>query len=121
MNIKQFLFSWEGRISRSNIWLKYFVPYFIITIILSTLDNLLGFIIQSNGQPIPVLTTVFTLLFIYPSIIISIKRCHDRNRSGWFLLLSIIPLVNIWILIELYFLKGTLGNNKYGSDPLVKL
>ncbi|GHU87403.1 hypothetical protein AGMMS49941_10860 [Deferribacterales bacterium] len=54
------------------------------------------------------------ILFINPLI----KRCHDRNRSGWFILLFLVPIVNLWAIIELGFLRGTVGDNKYGCDPL---
>jgi len=58
------------------------------------------------------------LLFLYPSIVICIKRLHDPDHAGWFYLLFFVPLVNIWIGIELYFLRGTEGANRFGPDPL---
>jgi len=61
---------------------------------------------------------ILIILSFYPGIAGTIKRAHDRNRSGWFILLSIIPFVNIWVTIELNFLKGTSGDNDYGVDPL---
>ena len=42
---------------------------------------------------------------------------HDRNHSVWYILLNIIPIIGIIFLIDLYFLKGTDGTNKYGADP----
>jgi uncharacterized membrane protein YhaH (DUF805 family) len=63
-------------------------------------------------------TGVFCLVILYPTLAVIARRCHDRNRSGWFQLLGLIPLVNIWVMIELGCLKGTSGDNKYGPDPL---
>jgi hypothetical protein len=57
------------------------------------------------------------LALLYSYIAVLIKRCHDRNRSGLFLLLSLIPLLNFWPWIELWFLKGTPGRNQYGEEP----
>jgi uncharacterized membrane protein YhaH (DUF805 family) len=47
-----------------------------------------------------------------------IKRSHDRDRSGWFILLFLVPLLNLWPLIELLFLRGTIGSNRFGPDPV---
>jgi uncharacterized membrane protein YhaH (DUF805 family) len=58
------------------------------------------------------------LVSFYPTLAVSVKRCHDRGRSAWFLLLWLLPLVNIWVAIELGCLKGTTGPNVYGEDPL---
>jgi uncharacterized membrane protein YhaH (DUF805 family) len=58
------------------------------------------------------------LIFMWPMLAIQIKRCHDRNRSGWFMLVFLIPLVNLWPAIEIAFLKGTDGPNRFGDDPL---
>jgi len=116
MSIANFLFSHKGRISRSTYWLKYFVPYLVIYIVAVVIDKNLGMFDPRTG--IGTLSTIFSLLALYPSIIISIKRCHDRNRTGWFTLVGLIPLVNLWYLVEIGFLKGTTGSNKYGPDPL---
>lgn len=46
-----------------------------------------------------------------------IKRCHDRNRCGWFLLVALIAIVNLWYWTEILFLKGTDGENRFGPEP----
>jgi uncharacterized membrane protein YhaH (DUF805 family) len=55
---------------------------------------------------------------MYASIAMLIKRSHDRNRSGHFIWLMFIPIINLWPAIELSFFKGTEGPNKFGDDPL---
>ena len=47
-----------------------------------------------------------------------VKRVHDLDRPWWFILLMVIPLLNIWLLIDIHFTKGTTGINRYGRDPL---
>lgn len=59
-------------------------------------------------------------LTFWPTLALNVKRCHDRNRTGWFVLLAFLPLLSIWYLIEIVFLRGTEGNNYYGSDPLLE-
>ena len=54
-------------------------------------------------------------LALIPSIIVYIKRFHDRDKSGWWVLIGLIPIIGaIWLLIELGFLKGTDGPNRFG-------
>lgn len=50
---------------------------------------------------------------------IEVKRCHDRGRSGWFLLINFIPIIGaLWLWVELCFLRGTKGPSRFGPDPL---
>jgi uncharacterized membrane protein YhaH (DUF805 family) len=72
------------------------------------------------SEGIGVVSGLFVLLALYTSIAVAVKRCHDRDRSGWFLLVGIIPLINLWVLVELGFMRGTVGSNRYGSDPLTE-
>lgn len=116
MTYAQLLFSFDGRISRSPYWLKYNLPVMVVALVCWVLDNLLGTSFQPGS--IGVIYVIFILLNIYPYLAVNVKRCHDRGRSGWFLLVMLIPLVNLWPSIELGFLRGTLGPNQYGSDPL---
>ncbi len=47
-----------------------------------------------------------------------VKRFHDRDKSAWWLLVGFVPVLGpIWLLIELGFLRGTIGANRYGPDP----
>lgn len=66
---------------------------------------------------------VYLLLALATSIaalLAGAKRAHDRNKTGWFVLLYFVPLLNIWPFIELFFLPGTAGDNRYGNDPLAR-
>ena len=125
MSLSKLYFSLEGRISRSTYWLKFMLPYIVLYIIAVFLDMQdIQAQMQANPEafnPAMVVmkySLIFSLVMLYPSIAVGVKRCHDRNRTGWFLLISLIPLVNLWVLVELWFLKGTTGANNYGEDPL---
>ncbi|TJX50878.1 MAG: DUF805 domain-containing protein, partial [Mesorhizobium sp.] len=62
---------------------------------------------------------LFALASIYFAIALYAKRWHDRNKSGWWTLIGLIPIIGgIWLLVELGILEGTRGANQYGSDPL---
>ena len=113
-SLSNLLFSTEGRITRSTYWLFSFA-YFVLSIIAIVIDLLIGTFDDSTG--IGLFTTILALAGAFPAIAVQVKRLHDRDRSGWFLLLGIIPFVSIWVGIELGFLQGTSGSNQYGPDP----
>jgi uncharacterized membrane protein YhaH (DUF805 family) len=106
------LFQFDGRINRAKFWAgvgALLVGYFVIAILFSAIDS---------GAVRGILGILY-LAFIWPSLAISIKRWHDRDKSGWWVLIGFIPLIGgIWALIETGFLEGTKGPNQYGPDPL---
>lgn len=106
---KPFLLNYEGRINRQRYW-AFFLLYLAGLIVASILDAILG---------LGLFTLLFVLAAIYPSIIVSIKRWHDRGKSGWWILIGLIPIIGgIWAFVECGCLKGTDGPNAYGADPL---
>jgi uncharacterized membrane protein YhaH (DUF805 family) len=64
--------------------------------------------------------TLYLLAVLIPSIALSIRRLHDRDKSGWWFLLAFIPLIGALILLVWFALPGTAGNNRFGPDPLAK-
>lgn len=113
-SIGVFLFSPSGRISRSQYWLKWVLPVIVIVMVL------ILSIVAASDDPLIIATVmpIIDLILLWPSIAILIKRSHDRDRSGWFILLFLVPLLNLWPAIELLFLRGTIGANRYGADPV---
>ena len=90
----------------------YYVPLIIGYIIVSTTSNVLG-----EEVAIIILCLVGLVLF-WSLIAIQVKRWHDRDKSGWWILINFIPIVGAWALIENGFLRGTEGKNRFGEDPL---
>jgi uncharacterized membrane protein YhaH (DUF805 family) len=112
----QLYFSASGRISRSTFWLRFYVPAMVITMLAAMADIGLGTF--NKEFSVGLVGGVVGILLLYPCIIAYVKRSHDRNRSGWFVLLLLVPLVNFWPAVELLFLKGTDGPNRFGQDPV---
>jgi uncharacterized membrane protein YhaH (DUF805 family) len=54
---------------------------------------------------------------LYMWLAVNVKRCHDTGHSGWFVLLGLIPQVNIWYVVEVCFFAGQSGPNRFGPDP----
>lgn len=118
-SLGQFLFSARGRISRSQLWLKWVLPVVIVYIVLSLIARIAAAGDSTTIALIAsVLTVVFALFTIWPGIAINVKRAHDRDWSGWFILLLFVPILNVWPMIELLFLRGTGGGNRFGPDPV---
>ena len=131
--LTQMLFSFEGRMRRRDFWL--------CALALALAQWVLQSIISMMFFPFaPMAVSVYRdgyysywtgwwshvgpsfgligLLLLWPRLAIGVKRCHDRDKSGWWLLLSFIPVIGwIWLLIEFGFLDGTPGPNKYGPSP----
>ena|SRR3989339_1642209 len=105
----------NGRSRRAEYW--YFTLFnAIICIILSIIDVL---VISNSGTKITfgILSSIYSLAVLIPSIAVSIRRLHDIGKSGWMIFISLIPLIgSIWLLV-LMVTNGNPGENKYGSDP----
>ena len=116
MTISRALFSFSGRMCRSDYWLKGFLVLLPIGIV----NNILAYGVDNDGARM--VAMVIGILSIWPGFALIVKRLQDRDRSGWFALTLLIPFVGIifaiWILIEVWFLKGTDGPNRFGEDPL---
>lgn len=117
MDWKYLLTSFEGRINRAKFWAGVGV-LFVAGLIANVLDFILG--LQIGGTDgIGVLGLLFTLAAIYLALALYAKRWHDRNKSGWWSLIVLVPVLGpIWIIVELGILEGTRGANSYGPDPL---
>jgi len=106
-----FLLSFNGRACRSQYWLFYVLPSLIIGVVVAFLDAAIA---SGSGT----LSSLYALIALWPSLAVGVKRCHDRDMSGWWLLLLLIPLVGaIWGFIVLGCLRGTVGDNRFGPDP----
>lgn len=103
-----------GRARRKEYW--FFVLFnFIFAVVLAFIDGMIGTFDPETGYG--VLSGIYGLVVIIPGIAVTIRRLHDTDRSGWWLLILFIPLIGaIWLLV-LMVIDGTPGENQYGPDP----
>jgi len=124
--VKPGYFSFQGRIGRKTFWLSYVVS---LTVLILVAGIPFAFVFphgdfeSGNVNYMPAMAAGVVFFIVYIIVLIAmlsayVKRLHDRGRSGWFVLLNFVPIANIWILIEVGFLKGTTGPNDYGADPI---
>jgi uncharacterized membrane protein YhaH (DUF805 family) len=150
MNWTTLLFSFKGRINRGKYWLAVLIYMAVWTTFIAVslvwlgglnIDNLLSF--AGAGLLIWLVGLVLLVLETWSGLAVGVKRLHDRNKSGWWILLFwlgpgilggwqtatpdlgggvILSLaaaaIAIWAFVELGCLRGTPGPNQYGPDPL---
>jgi uncharacterized membrane protein YhaH (DUF805 family) len=108
--------TFSGRAQRSEYW-WYALFTFVTSIVLSILDGIL-FGVTAAGQSIGILSGLFSLAVLLPSIAVGVRRLHDLDKSGWWLLLALIPILGFLVLLYFFIQRGTEGPNRFGPDPL---
>jgi len=133
IDLPSLLFTFDGRINRAKYWLAvviYFVVLLIAAGLMFALPGMIGIILMG----------IIYLAVLVSGIAVGIKRLHDCDKSGWWLLVFyVVPsvlsaaatnmdasivlnlaslAVTIWGIVQLGFLRGTLGANRFGPDPI---
>mgnify|MGYP006288351715 CR=1 FL=1 len=104
----------RGRARRKEYWM-YLLVYVGLYILLMLVDALTGtFDLESERG---LLSGLFMLGTVVPSIAVAVRRLHDIDRSGWWLLLGLVPLVGQIVLLYFLIQEGDEGDNTYGPDP----
>ncbi len=96
----------SGRARRKEYWM-FFLFNLIIAFVLGFIEGIVGIALES-GQS--VLSTIYQLAVLIPTIAVGVRRMHDTDHSGWWLL---VPVANIVFAVS----EGTRGDNRFGSDP----
>ena len=96
----------EGRANRKEFWYSFLFNFIISTII--------GFIPGKGGL---IATIVWSLAVLLPTLGVAARRLHDINKSGWLLLIALIPLIGEIILIIWWIKEGDKAENQYGPVP----
>lgn len=106
--------TFSGRAQRAEYW--YFFLFYILTFIgLSFIDGITGTFSEEAG--IGLLSGLYSLAILIPSLAVGVRRLHDTGRSGWWLLVGIIPLIGAIVLLIFFLQDSVPGDNLYGSNP----
>jgi uncharacterized membrane protein YhaH (DUF805 family) len=112
------LFKFDGRINRAKFWAGSILIWGIYTLWILAFVAAIS-VSSTAGAVIGFLGIMVWVLAIWGGLAISIKRWHDRGKSGWWIFIGAIPIIGgLWALIETGFLEGDLGPNQYGPNPL---
>lgn len=98
----------SGRSRRKEYWM-FFLFNIIIAVVLTVLEGLVG----SPG----ILAALYWLAVFIPGLAVSIRRLHDTDRSGWWLLVGFVPFIGVIVLLIFMVQDGTPGQNQYGASP----
>jgi uncharacterized membrane protein YhaH (DUF805 family) len=113
----------QGRSRRMEYWM-FTLGIVIVEVVLFALFFLLGGSRTSDGAPsamlwpMLIIVGILGLAIIVPAIAVQVRRFHDQDKSGWFVLLGFIPYVGGLIVLVFMCLPGTPGPNRFGPDPL---
>ena len=106
--------TFSGRARRKEYWM-FFLISALISIVLTLLDILLG--TYSVEYEAGLFSGLYSLLILIPSIAVVVRRLHDTDRSGWWILISLIPLIGVIVLFVFMCLDSQPGTNRFGANP----
>ncbi len=110
MSPMQILFSFRGRIPRKVFWLYGVGALLLFSVISMLLLGIAG-VEQRKAE------VIANALLIWPGLAIGAKRWHDRDRSGWWVLINLVPVIGFLVtLVVSGLLRGTEGPNRFGDD-----
>ncbi|MDH3738351.1 MAG: DUF805 domain-containing protein [Alphaproteobacteria bacterium] len=102
----------EGRACRSEYW------FFVLFAILGGLVTGVLDLVLFPGNQVSPINALFSLALFLPSLAVGARRLHDIDKSGFWLLLWLLPIIG-WIILIVWAIKrGDEANNRFGSDPL---
>lgn len=113
----------SGRAGRAEFW-WWVLFVFVVSMVLSVADIALFGTTVTTGSSVKgstdfsPLSTLFGLATLLPTISVTVRRLHDRDKSGWWWWLWLIPLIGMIILIVWLAVEGTRGANRFGPDPV---
>jgi uncharacterized membrane protein YhaH (DUF805 family) len=97
----------SGRARRSEYW-WWFVAYLIGAIVVGIIDGIIG---------TSILEFIYIIAVICPNLAVGVRRLHDTGKSGWWLLIGLIPLIGAIVLIVFFATDGDQLDNQYGPSP----
>ena len=104
----------DGRARRKEYWM--FTLFNLLILLLLLAVDVFSGLSNATGGFNP-LSTVYSMAVFLPGLAVTVRRLHDTDRSGWFILLGFIPCIGSIVLLVFYIEEGTKGSNKFGSDP----
>lgn len=109
-------FVFSGRARRKEFWMFVLIST-LISIALTFIDAVaFGYALDGSGG-IALTSSLYSLAVLIPTLAVWIRRLHDTDRTGWWVLLILLPIIGpLWLLV-LFCFEGTRGSNRFGVDP----
>ena len=110
ISLPQILFSFRGRVPRRLFWLYGVLGPMLVSVMAQMLLGIVG-VGERKAE------TLISIVLLWPCAAVAAKRWHDRDKSGWWVLITLVPVLGLlWSLVENGLLRGTIGPNRYGAD-----
>ena len=109
-------FVFDGRARRMEYW-TFGVINLVVYLVMAQLDHVTG--TWRPHSRVGLLSGIYLLAVLLPSLGVTVRRLHDTDRSGWWVLLGFVPVIGEIVLIVFMFLDGTPGSNAYGPNPKI--
>ena len=106
--------TFEGRARRKEYWF-YVLFYVLVLCGLALVDGLTGTFSEEAG--LGLLSGLFVLATLVPSLAVTVRRLHDTDRSGWWVLIGLVPIAGDLVLLVFTLMDSQPGANQYGSNP----
>jgi uncharacterized membrane protein YhaH (DUF805 family) len=106
----------RGRARRAEFW--WFMLFLMLVGIGIDLIDTMVLGVRWGEYSLGPISAVYSLATFLPAIAVGVRRLHDINRTGWWHLLILLPIVGWVVLIVWWATSGTKGENRYGSDPI---
>lgn len=111
MGLRPLLLRLDGRVTRRTWWLWAVAMPLGLTLYLTV-------VLRVAGLPALATEVAVNLMLLWPVVAVSVKRWHDRGKSGWWVLAALIPVIGwLWVLVENGLLPGDTGPNRFGESP----
>ena len=104
----------NGRARRKRVLVLFLVQYSCHSILLAVIDMAIGSFNAEAGMGL--LGGIYALAVLIPSIAVSVRRLHDTGRSGWWLLIALVPIIGVIVLV-IFMLQDSKPENQYGPNP----
>ena len=104
----------SGRARRMEYWMFSLISL-LIMVGFVLVDATMGF--EIGDEELGLLSTIYVLAVLIPSLAVSVRRLHDTDRSGWWVLIGIVPLIGDIVLLIFFVLDSTPGDNRFGPNP----
>jgi len=104
----------NGRARREEYWM-FFLFNLIITVVLIVIDLLIGTFSPQTG--VGLLEGLYSLAVLIPGVAVTVRRLHDTGRTGWWILIALIPFIGGIVLLIFMVLDSQPGTNRYGPNP----
>lgn len=102
----------SGRARRREYW-----TFVLVNCLIAMLLLILGLAFGEDSPASNIMVTIFYLIMLVPNLSVSVRRLHDIGKSGWYMFLSLIPLIGGLILLIWSLMDSEPGENQYGKNP----